>query len=64
MIKDVSGAGNNWAHGNAKYGPELHDELMNKIRREAEEADSLQCFMLFHSIGGGTGSGVGTYILE
>lgn len=42
----------------------MRDEIMNKLRRESEEADSLQCFMLFHSIGGGTGSGLGTYILE
>ena len=37
---------------------------MQKIRREVEDADSLQCFMIFHSLGGGTGSGLGTYILE
>ncbi|GFH22414.1 uncharacterized protein HaLaN_19877, partial [Haematococcus lacustris] len=25
LISDVSGAGNNWAHGNHCYGPQYHD---------------------------------------
>jgi hypothetical protein len=25
LISDVSGAGNNWAHGNHVYGPQYHD---------------------------------------
>lgn len=37
---------------------------MDKIRRETEECDSLQCFLFFHSLGGGSGSGLGTYTLE
>jgi tubulin epsilon len=32
-------------------------------RRAAEFCDSLQCFFLLHSLGGGTGSGLGTFIL-
>lgn len=28
FVTDVSGAGNNWAHGNAVYGPEYNDELL------------------------------------
>lgn len=31
---------------------------------QAESCDSLQTFVMMHSIGGGTGSGVGSYILE
>lgn len=27
-VTDVSGAGNNWAHGNSVYGPKYHDELL------------------------------------
>lgn len=27
-VTDVSGAGNNWAHGNAIYGPKHNDELL------------------------------------
>jgi len=34
------------------------------LDREAEGVDSLQGFVLCHSIAGGTGSGMGSYILE
>ncbi|CAM9206494.1 unnamed protein product [Discosporangium mesarthrocarpum] len=64
FVTDVSGAGNNWAHGNAIYGPKYADELLEAIRREAERCDSLQSFFLVHSLGGGTGSGLGTYLLS
>ncbi|CAF0736715.1 unnamed protein product, partial [Didymodactylos carnosus] len=64
FIKDVSGAGNNWAVGNRMYGEKYRTSLENEIRRQTEMADSLQSFMIIHSMGGGTGSGLGTYILE
>lgn len=31
---------------------------------QAELCDSLQSFVMLHSLGGGTGSGLGSYILE
>lgn len=34
------------------------------IDREAEGSDSLEGFVLCHSIAGGTGSGMGSFILE
>lgn len=58
-----SGSGNNWACGSRHYGPMYRDQLMEAVRRQAEDADSLQGFMLTHSLGGGTGSGLGSYIL-
>lgn len=64
VIQGVSGAGNNWAHGYYGYGGDYHEEIFDKIRKETEEADSLQCFLIFHSLGGGTGSGLGSYITE
>lgn len=33
------------------------------MRRATEVCDSLQSFFLMHSLGGGTGSGLGTYLL-
>ena len=36
---------------------------MDVIRREAESADSLQGFQVTHSLGGGTGSGMGTLLI-
>jgi tubulin gamma len=37
---------------------------MESIRREAEKADSLEAFMVVHSVAGGTGSGLGTAVTE
>lgn len=34
------------------------------IDREAEGSDSLERFMLMHSIAGGTGTGLGSFLLE
>lgn len=64
VITADSGAGNNWAVGHMEYGPEYHDRLSERLRREVEHCDSPQSFFLLHSLGGGTGSGLGTYILN
>jgi tubulin beta len=56
------GAGNNWAKGHYTEGAELLDYATDVIRKEAESCDCLQGFQLCHSLGGGTGSGLGTLI--
>ena len=58
-----SGAGNVWAKGHYTEGAELVDNVVDVIRREAENCDCLQGFQLTHSLGGGTGSGLGTLII-
>ena len=40
------------------------DEIEERVRTAVEQCDSLQGFFFLHSIGGGTGSGLGTYILQ
>jgi tubulin gamma len=57
------GAGNNWGAGYAA-GDRIQEEIFDMIDREADGSDSLEGFMLLHSIAGGTGSGLGSYILE
>ena len=57
------GAGNNWAHG-YELGHSVQEVLFDMIEREAENGDSLEGFVLTHSIAGGTGSGLGSYLLE
>ncbi|XP_072947023.1 tubulin beta-4A chain-like [Epargyreus clarus] len=59
-----SGAGNNWAKGHYTEGAELVDAVLDVIRKEAETCDCLQGFQLTHSLGGGTGSGMGTLLLS
>jgi hypothetical protein len=43
--------------GHYTEGAELIDNIMDIIRKEAENCDCLQGFQLTHSLGGGTGSG-------
>ncbi|KAI6888844.1 Tubulin gamma [Hortaea werneckii] len=61
--KEGTGAGNNWAAGYATAGV-VEEELMEMLDREADGSDSLEGFMLLHSIAGGTGSGLGSFLLE
>lgn len=63
-LTDISGSGNNWAHGYHVYGPQYCQDLMDRVRATVEDCDSVQGFFLLHSIGGGTGSGFGTFLLE
>jgi len=59
-----SGAGNNWAKGHYTEGAELIDTVLDVVRREAESCDVLQGFQVSHSLGGGTGSGMGTLLVS
>ena len=63
FIHGQGGAGNNWAKGHYTDGAEIADEVMDRIRHEAEGTDCLQGFQMTHSLGGGTGSGLGTLLL-
>jgi tubulin gamma len=45
-------------------GERLYEEVFDIIDREADGSDSLEGFVICHSIAGGTGSGMGSYILE
>ncbi|KAJ8554436.1 hypothetical protein K7X08_025114 [Anisodus acutangulus] len=59
-----SGAGNNWAKGHYTEGAELIDSVLDVVRKEAENSDCLQGFQVCHSLGGGTGSGMGTLLIS
>lgn len=64
FINGQSGAGNNWAKGHYTEGAELIEPIMDAIRRESEVCDCLQGFQLCQSLGGGTGSGLGTLLIS
>ncbi|KAH9272555.1 tubulin gamma chain [Batrachochytrium salamandrivorans] len=51
-------------HMDTRKGKKIHEEIMEMLDREADGSDSLEGFMLLHSIAGGTGSGLGSYLLE
>jgi tubulin beta len=59
-----TGAGNNWAKGHYTEGAELIDSVLDVVRKEAESCDCLQGFQIAHSLGGGTGSGMGTLLIS
>ncbi|CAD6582705.1 MAG: Tubulin beta chain (Beta tubulin) [Tremellales sp. Tagirdzhanova-0007] len=73
FVHGQSGAGNNWAKGYYTegelmndvqlIGAELIDPIMDVLRRQAENTDSFQGFQVLHSLGGGTGSGLGALLL-
>lgn len=42
----------------------LNEEIFDILDREADNSDSLEGFVLCHSIAGGTGSGMGSFLLE
>ena len=63
MSPDGGGAGNNWASG-YQQANDKEEEIMEMIDREADGSDSLEGFVLIHSIAGGTGSGMGSNLLE
>ena len=52
------------ARGHYTIGKEQIDTVMDKIRRLADNCNGLQGFFVFHSFGGGTGSGFGALVLE
>ncbi|XP_049782400.1 tubulin beta chain-like [Schistocerca cancellata] len=58
------GAGNNWAKGHYTDGAYLVDSVLDVVRKEAESCDCIQGFQLTHSLGGGTGSGMGTLLIS
>jgi tubulin epsilon len=64
MITSVSGSGNNWAVGHLTYGTQYKESILETVRQAAEKCDCLQSFLIMHSIGGGTGSGLGTRVTQ
>ncbi|EMD31281.1 hypothetical protein CERSUDRAFT_119830 [Gelatoporia subvermispora B] len=64
FLTGTTGAGNNWAKGFYTEGAELVDSILEIVRKQAEACDALQGFQVLHSLGGGTGSGLGSLLLS
>ncbi|KAJ3345697.1 nucleotidyltransferase [Entophlyctis luteolus] len=64
IVSSNSGSGNNWAVGYATYGASHGQAIEEALRIQAEQCDSLQAFFLLSSLGGGTGSGLGSFVIE
>jgi tubulin alpha len=57
-------AANNFARGHYTVGKEIMDKVNDRVRKAVDNCDNLQGFIMSHSVGGGTGSGMGMLILE
>jgi len=64
LISGKEDAANNYARGHYTVVKDLLDVSLNRIRKLADQCDKLQGFLVFHSIGGGTGSGFGSLLLQ
>jgi len=64
LITGKEDAANNYARGHYTVGKEHVDSVLDKIRKLTENCEGLQGFLVFHSVGGGTGSGFGALLLE
>ena len=64
LISGKEDAANNYARGHYTIGKDMIDLVLDRIRKLADNCTGLQGFMVFHSFGGGTGSGFGCLLLE
>lgn len=64
IISGKYGGANNFAKGYLGEGRDMVDSVMDAVRKEVDKTNSLQGFIMTHSIGGGTGAGLGALILE
>merc|ERR1712198_468524 len=64
LINGKEDAANNYARGHYTIGKEQIEVTMDKIRKMSDQASGLQGFIIYHSFGGGTGSGFGALLLE
>ena len=64
LISGKEDAANNYARGHYTIGKEQIDIAMDRIRRLSDQCSGLQGFVVFHSYGGGTGSGFGSLLME
>lgn len=64
LISGKEDAANNYARGFFTTGRDVLDDVLRRVRREADLCCSLQGFLVFHSFGGGTGSGFTSLLME
>ncbi|CBY08394.1 unnamed protein product [Oikopleura dioica] len=63
-VTSQSGSGNNWAVGFYEYGSQYRPGIYEVLRHTAEKCDAMSSWFIIHSMGGGTGSGLGTNVLS
>jgi len=64
LITGKEDAANNYARGHYTIGKEIIDNVLDRIRKLSDNCSGLQGFLVFHSFGGGTGSGFTSLLME
>ncbi|KAH9301234.1 hypothetical protein KI387_012817 [Taxus chinensis] len=64
LISGKEDAANNFARGHYTVGKDVLDICLDRIRKLCDNCSSLQGFLFFNAVGGGTGSGLGSLLLE
>jgi hypothetical protein len=64
LITGKEDAANNYARGHYTIGKEIIDLVLDRLRKLADQCTGLQGFLIFHSFGGGTGSGFTSLLME
>lgn len=64
QCSDSGGSANNWAYGYCINSKLLSNAILNVTRQQIEKLDRFQGFLLLLSSAGGTGSGVGSHMVE
>merc|ERR1711997_133338 len=64
LLPGKEDAANNFARGYYTVGKEMIDKVNDRLRKLVDNCDNVQGFVVNHSVGGGTGSGLGALMLE
>lgn len=64
LLSGKEDAANNYARGHYTMGREIIDLTMERIRKLVDLCSGLQGFLVFHSYGGGSGSGFTALLME
>jgi len=64
LLSGKEDAANNFARGHYTVGKEMIDKVNDRLRKLVDNCDNVQGFVINHSVGGGTGSGLGALMLE
>ncbi|VWU52919.1 delta tubulin, putative, partial [Hepatocystis sp. ex Piliocolobus tephrosceles] len=65
FIYGTNGSGNNWSYGFNVHAPNICEDFLNIINKELEKNETTECIdniLLFHSLAGGSGSGISSYL--
>ncbi|XP_056155764.1 tubulin alpha chain, testis-specific-like [Lampris incognitus] len=64
LITGKEDAANNYARGHYTIGKEIVDIAVDRVRKLSDQCTGLHGFLIFHSFGGGTGSGFASLLME